>query len=451
MRQAYRKQLPLAANPIPHVHAQELATMSSVLDQLPELVELVHKDLVPRGISRKKGRDGMTAEQVLRAMLIKQMNGFGYLELAFHLADSQSYSTFCRLQPGVSPKKSALQSNIKRVRPQTWQAIIRLIVQRAIELEVEPGTKTRTDCTVVESNIHEPSDSSLLWDCVRVLSRLMQGARDDFGMSFNDHSRRAHRRSLGILNAKTQRDRVTLYRDLIKVTAKTVTQAERVAQQLSQASYADIMTAVKADGIATQIRHFLGLTAQVLNQTQRRVLCNETVPASEKIVSIFEPHTDIIVKDRRDTQYGHKVCLTAGASGMVLDLVVERGNPADSTLATKMAERVRTLLGGAPDQMCFDGGFSSRANVQDIKQLGVQDVAFSKHVGLAVTDMVKNVRVFKRLRRFRAGVEGIISFLKRTFGLDRCLWSGFKSFEAYAWSSVIAANLLVFARRLLTR
>ena len=101
--------------------------------------------------------------------------------------------------------------------------------------------------------------------------------------------------------------------------------------------------------------------------------------------------------------------------------------------------------------MCFDGGFSSRANVQDIKQLGVQDVAFSKHVGLAVTDMVKNVRVFKRLRRFRAGVEGINSFLKRTFGLDRCLWSGFKSFEAYAWSSVIAANLLVFARRLLTR
>jgi len=451
MRQAYHKQLPLAAKPVPHVYAQELAAMSAVLDQLPQVVGLVHKDLTARGVSRKKGREGMTAEQVVRAMLIKQMNGLSYLELAFHLADSQSYSTFCRLEPGVSPKKSALQSNIKRVRSQTWEAVNRLIVQCAIELKVETGTKTRTDCTVVESNIHEPSDSSLLWDCVRVLTRLMRSARDDFGMSFNDHSRRAHRRRLGVMNAKSQRDRVALYRDLIKVTEKTITQAQRVAQQLTEASYGDIMTAVRADGIVTQLRHFLGLTARVLNQTQRRVLCDESVPTSEKIVSIFEPHTDIIVKGRRDTQYGHKVCLTAGASGLVLDLVVERGNPADSTLATKMAERVRTLLGHTPHQMCFDGGFSSRANVDDIKQLGVQDVAFSKHVGLQVTEMVKSAWVFKRLRRFRAGVEGIISFLKRIFGLDRCLWSGFKSFEAYAWSSVIAANLLVLARHLLTR
>jgi IS5 family transposase len=451
MRRPYHKQLPLAANPVAHVHARELTAISTLLDELPEAVGLVLRDLCPRGISRRKGREGMTAEQVLRAMLVKQMNGYSYDELAFHLADSQSYATFCRLKPGVTPKRSALQSNIKRIHPDTLEAVNRLIVQGAIGLQVETGMKTRTDCTVVESNIHEPTDSSLLWDCVRVLTRLMGEAHDDFGLTFNDHSRRARRRSLGIRNAKTEPDRVALYRDLIKVTYKTVAQAKRCAQQLAEVECGDMMTALKADAIISQLQHFLGLAGQVLSQTERRVLRHESVPAREKIVSIFEPHTDIIIKDRRDVEYGHKVCLTAGASGLVLDLVVEEGNPADSTLATRMADRLRTLLGRAPRQMSFDGGFSSRANVETIKQLGVQDVAFGKHVGLEVTEMVKSVWVFKRLRRFRAGVEGIISFLKRVFGLDRCLWSGFKSFRAYAWSSVIAANLLIFARHLLAR
>jgi IS5 family transposase len=448
MSRPYHKQLPLAANPVAHVHAQELTALSGLLDGLPEATGLVLKDLCPRGTSRKKGREGMTAEQVLRAMFVKQTNGFSYDELSFHLADSLSYATFCRFN-GPVPKKSALQSNIKRVRAETWEAVNELVVQRAVDLKIETGMKTRTDCTVVESNIHEPTDSSLLWDCVRVLTLLMSQARDEFGLTFNDHSRRARRRSLGIQNAKTEADRVALYRDLIKVTNKTVVQAKRCAEQLAEVECGDMMAMLKVQALCAQIEHYLGLTARVLSQTERRVLHGQSVDASEKVVSIFEPHTDIIVKGRRDTEYGHKVCLTAGASGLVLDLVVEEGNPADSTLATRMAERAKKLFGRAPRQMTFDGGFSSQANVEDIKWLGVQDVAFSKHVGLEVTDMVKSLWVFKRLRRFRAGVEGIISFLKRVFGLDRCLWSGFKSFKAYAWCSALAANLLIVARHLL--
>jgi IS5 family transposase len=451
MRRPYHKQLPLAPAPLAHAHARELTAISALLDGLPEAVGLVLKDLCPRGTSRKKGREGMTAEQVLRAMFVKQTNGFSYDELAFHLADSQSYVAFCRLMPGLIPKKSTLQSNIKRIRAATWEAVNQLVVRRATELKIETGMKTRTDCTVVESNIHEPSDSSLLWDCVRVLTRLMGEARDDCGVTFTDHSRRARRRSLGILNAKTEADRVALYRDLIKVTNKTVAQAKRCAEQLAAVQCGDMTSMLQVQALTDQIQHYLGLTARVLSQTERRVLRNEQVPSNEKVVSIFEPHTDIIVKGRRETEYGHKVCLTAGASGLVLDVVVEEGNPADSTLATKMAERAKKLFGRAPRQMCFDGGFSSQANVEDIKQLGVQDVAFSKHVGLEVTDMVKSLWVFKRLRRFRAGVEGIISFLKRVFGLDRCLWSGFKSFKAYAWCSALAANLLIVARHLLAR
>jgi IS5 family transposase len=190
----------------------------------------------------------------------------------------------------------------------------------------------------------------------------------------------------------------------------------------------------------------VGLADKVLNQTRRRVFEGETVPAQEKIVSIFEPHTDIIRKDRRETLYGHKIFLTAGASGLIVDCVVERGNPRDSDKTVKLAERSIKVLGTKPEQIVFDGGFSSRDNLDEIKNLGIRDVAFSKAPGLAIKEMVKRTWLYQRLRHFRAGIEGIISFLKRCFGWDRCAWRSYASFRAYTWGSVIAANLVMLAR-----
>jgi IS5 family transposase len=439
---------------VAHVHARELREMSAVLDSLHEAARLVHADLVGRGRHRvdpNTGRDGMTAEQILRAFVVKQMNGFSYEELAFHLADSNTYRTFCRF--GIDqtpPKRATLQRNIKRVRAETWDQINRQLVLYAAGKRIESGKKVRTDCTVVESNIHYPTDSSLLWDCVRVLVRLMNGANEEFGLSFTDHSRRAKRRAMGILNSKSNARRMPLYRDLLKVTHKTVGSAERIAGELDRVKGGDMMALVRAGATAHQLRLYAALTKRVISQTQRRVLGGESVPASDKLVSIFEPHTDIIVKDSREALYGHKVCLTAGASGLVTDVVVEEGNPADSTLATKMIERQRDLYGKAPRQATFDGGFASTANLAAIKKLGVEDVAFSKRVGLQIADMVKSTWVYRRLRNFRAGVEGTISFLKRTFGLDRCSWSSFGSFKAYVCGSVLACNLLVVARHILS-
>jgi len=205
----------------------------------------------------------------------------------------------------------------------------------------------------------------------------------------------------------------------------------------------------RADALASELRRYVALTRRVISQTERRVLRGESVPATEKIVSIFEPHTDIVIKKNRETLYGHKICLTAGASGLVTDVVIERGNPADSTLAVRMIERQRDLYGVVPKQAAFDGGFTSAANLESIKALGVEDVAFSKGRGLSITDMVKSSWVYRCLRDFRAGIEGVISFLKRAFALDRCTWSGLASFEAYVCGSVLACNLLVVARHML--
>ncbi len=454
MRRIAHEQLHLVPTAITHVYAQELEQISAVLDQLPEAGKLVHADLIRRGseqVDPNKGRDGMTAEQVLRALVVKQMNGFSYEELAFHLADSRTYRSFCRF--GIdqrAPKKSTLQKNLKRVKAETWESINRELVLFAAANGVEKGDKVRTDCTVVDSNIHHPTDSSLLGDSVRVLVRLMSEAREDFGLSFNDRSRCARRRVLAILNARSNELRVPLYRDLLKVTEKTVRAAEQIADQLDKAQAIDIVQLVRAGALARQLRQFVGLAKRVVSQTQRRVLSGESVPAREKIVSIFEPHTDIIIKDNRETLYGHKICLTTGASGLVTDVVVEEGNPADSTLALRMVERQRDLYGTPPRQVSFDGGFTSRANLVAIKKLGVEDVAFSKRVGLQIAEMVKSTWVYRCLRNFRAGIEGTISFLKRVFGLDRCSWSGFASFKAYVCSSVLACNLLQLARHLLS-
>ena len=171
-----------------------------------------------------------------------------------------------------------------------------------------------------------------------------------------------------------------------------MTQAQKVSDLLQHVVVANMKDLQVCQSLDAEIKAVLALSKRVVNQTQRRVLGGEAVPASEKLVSIFEPHTDIIVKDRRDTFYGHKVCLTSGASGLVLDLVVEKGNPADSTLATKVIARVAAVLGKPPKQATFDGGFSSKANVQSLKVMGVEDVAFSKHVGLEVSDMAKSVQ-----------------------------------------------------------
>jgi IS5 family transposase len=385
------------------------------------------------------------------------MNGFSYRELAFHLADSRSYRTFCRL--GITdkvPTKSSLNANLKALQPSTLEAINRVFVGAAQVAKVETGRTVRTDCTVVKSNIHEPMDSELLWDCVRVLTRLLGQARDLLGptqVAFGNRTRRAKRRRKEIFNAKKAEDRQRAYRDLLAVTDEVYERALEIRALLRNTEVTNnlgIWEALAAKGVAANLDRFLPLTPRVMDQTRRRVLEGQSVPAGEKIVSIFEEHTDIIRKDNRETLYGHKICLTGGASSMILDCKVLQGNPADSTLAKTMVDRQVGIFSRPPRQVVFDGGFASKVNLSEIKDLGVQDVAFSKGRGLEISDMVKSSWVFRRLRDFRAGIEGNISFLKRIFGLDRCTWKSWSSFQSYVWGSILSFNLLVFARHLLS-
>ena len=276
MRRSLLDQLPLVPVAIDHDIARELEAVSVVLDQLPEAVQLIHEDLSWRGKKRvdpSKGRHGMAAEQVLRVVVLKQMTDCSYQWLAFHLADSATYRTFCRLgfdrQP---PKKATLQKNVKRVKPQTWETINRMVIRKAKELGIENGRKARTDCTVVESNIHHPTDSSLLWDSVRVLARLMECARDEFGIAFHDHRWRAKRRALNLSNAKNEQQRKPLYRDLLKVTKKTVSQAESTLEHLAEVVPAGPVQMAQVTALTTELVRYVDLAQRVIHQTERRVL-----------------------------------------------------------------------------------------------------------------------------------------------------------------------------------
>jgi IS5 family transposase len=310
------------------------------------------------------------------------------------------------------PSHSALAENVKKVRAETLEKIHRMLLKRAVREGVEKGQKVRIDSTVVEAHIHEPSDSALLWDSVRVLTRLLEQAGGGF-TAWRDHTRRAKRRMLAIQRAKTKEKRVPLYRDLLKVSGQVLGYAQAARDVLADSAQE------RRRRLAFELNRHRRLLERVVDQTERRVLKGERVPAAEKVVSIFEAHTDVIVKDGRDTLYGHKVFLTGGASGLVLDCVITPGNPADTALSTPTLQRQTELYGRLPRQAAMDGGFASKQNLAEAKERGVSDVCFAKRRGLQVPDIVRSTWVYRKLRDFRAGVEGMISFLKRAFGLDR--------------------------------
>ncbi|HEX4353371.1 MAG TPA: ISNCY family transposase [Polyangiales bacterium] len=428
----------------------ELRTASVILDAHPECARWVQSDLLAGGISARRGRNGLSGEQVLRVLVIKQSNGFSYEGLAFHLADSNTYRAFCRIGfADPPPRKSTLQRNLKLVRAETLERINRVLVEHAMARKIENGQRLRSDSTVVESAIHEPTDSRLLVDCVRVLTRLLRDACEYVAISFTNHNRRAKRRGIAIQHAATSEKRLPLYRDLVEVAENAVASAQFSVEELERVFPRQAFETPELRDLHWSLKDHVNLAKKVIDQTRRRVFNDETVLAAEKIVSIFEPHTDIIRKDRRDTLYGHKVFLTTGVSGLIVDCFIERGNPTDSTKAITLAERAIEVLGATPEQIVFDGGFSSRANLTTIKELGIRDVAFSKSPGITIKEMVKRTNLYQGLRNFRAGIEGIISFLKRSFGWDRCAWRTFGSFRAYTWGSVIAANLVMLARHTL--
>jgi IS5 family transposase len=446
MRRRIPKQTDLFSPLADHEQARELTELDKIIIAHPEWEAWVHADLT-KGVDATCGRDGMQAGQVLRVRVAQARWNVSLRKFAAIFADSLSIREFVGLGPAdLAPKYSALQDNLSKVRPETWGKILKSLATSDEAREIESAEKVRVDATVTESNIREPSDSSLLWDCVRVLTRSMDRARTQLGIHFDDLSKKAKKLQTRIFYAKRKDQRVPAYRELLDVSRLVDQQVATVLDELQKLEPRTVEDLATRKALVAEIERYRALLARVIDQTTRRVIKGETVPAQEKVVSIFEPHTDIIVKKGGRPEYGHKVTLTCGPSGLILDCVIERGNPNDVTLALRQLQRQKKLHGKAPDTAAFDGAYASRENLEGAKALGTKRCAFSKGRGLTPEEMAGSRRTYGRLRNFRAGVEGTISYLKRSFGLDRCTWKGARQFAAYVWSAVVAANLTVIAK-----
>ena len=448
MRPTISKQHDLFVPPVKHDLALELVEIDAVIDAHPEWVRLVHADLTKkRGVDGRVGRRGMSAARLLRVGLVRPRLGLSLDDLASLLADSCALRGFLGLGlTEKSPSASTLQENIAWVRPETWGELLRGFARSSEAQEHETGEKVRIDATPVPTNVHAPSDSSLLWDCVRVLTRLMALAAEVFGVEYTDHSKETKKLHNAIFYARTQAQREPAYGDLLRAAGNVRSEANAVTKVLRTFKPSSAEERVRRDTLVAEIDEYQALFVKVIDQTRRRVLEGEKVPAHEKVFSIFEPHTDILVNGQRPAKYGHKVTLTVGASGFTLDCVIERGNPCDVTLAVRQLERQKALFGKAPKSAALDGAYASNENLEKAKELGVERCAFSKGRGLTPEEMAGSRRTYRRLRDFRAGIEGVVSFLKRSFGLDRCTWKGWAHFQSYVWSSVLSANLTLLAR-----
>ena len=218
---------------------------------------------------------------------------------------------------------------------------------------------------------------------------------------------------------------------------KVIRQSERAVEQVQKKCQSNRL----AQSWIEQVEHFQYLLKRVIDQTRRRVFNEEDVKKKKKIVSLFEPHTDIILKGDREIDYGHKVNLATDKSGLITAMIIEQGNPKDTERFIALLEKHESLYGCTPSTTIADGGYASQDNVDKGKAMGIKRVAFHKKTGVMLRAMGVQQKTLKTLRDFRAGIEGNISELKRAFGAGKALWRGEDGFMAFVWSSVISYNL----------
>ncbi|MBI4591037.1 MAG: ISNCY family transposase [Candidatus Rokubacteria bacterium] len=431
-----------------------LRAIADFLDAHGDLVALVHQDLV-RGLRQPaRGRPGLTAVQVLRAFVLQRVKDWDLRELRARIADGYTLRRFAGFDSHRVPGHDAFHRGFTRLRPATVRALNDAVVQAAVAGGLEDGSKLRVDTTVVGTDIHFPTDSALLWDVVRVLTRLVGRLGEHAPAAtagFPDRTRRARRRMQEIHRlapAQRARQQRRKYQDLLAVTAEVVAAARTVAAQ-APAAAGDPLAATLVAGLGAEIDALCALADRVLDQTRRRVLQGEEVPVGEKLFSLFEPHTDLIVrgKARTPVEFGHKVFLAESGRGLITEYRVLDGNPADEAqVPPSLTHHVRTF-GRAPALYAGDRGFHSPAHVQALAAAGVTTVCLPQRGGAKTPERAahEQSRAFKCGQRFRAGIEGRISVLFRGRGMKRCRLEGRDRFEVFVGLAVLANNLLRIA------
>ena len=435
-----------------------LKAIADFLDQHGRIVQRVRSDLV-RGLKKPAtGRTGLTAQQVLRAMILMRVKNWDYRELRERIADGYTLRHFTHFNSQRVPQHDAFNRAFNRLTPDTLQAVNDAVIHAAVTLGLEDGTKLRVDTTVVETDIHHPTDNTLLWDSVRVLTRLVRKLDTVLPAgvgAFTNRTRCAKRRMQEIQRMTTRerpRHQVRTYRALIKVAEQVVTEARAVVQRTVRVRGLDLLAQVAVDALRAEIARHCKLGTRVVSQARRRVLEGEQVPTEEKLYSIFETHTDLIKRGKvlKPVEFGHKVFLAESGRGLITQYRVLSGNPADQVHVKPSLKRHTAVFGPAPQVYSSDRGFFNEENIQTCQTAGVTLTCIPQSGGKrsAEREALETSRAFKRGQRFRAGIEGRISVLFRGRGMKRALVEGRAHFELFVGAAVVANNLMVIAELL---
>jgi len=426
-------------------------SIGAILDLNPAVLDAVHKDLKDWGSDG--GRDSTySSEQLLRAILVKWMEGFSFRDTIVRIADSTILRNFTRLNSGKVMNFTVLDTAFKKISASTWDKINTIMEQWARKAEKITGNSLRLDSTVCESNIHYPTDAHLLWDCYRVASRSMEQIRKEDRILVLGH--RFH-------TAKIKR----LYTFLAtrgnkknKSTKRKVKKVQQVLLQRVEAIVATAQTVVDngkktACGVLAMVRimeleSYLSDMRHVVAQS-RRAFNGETVPASERIFSIFEPHTELLMrgKEHKPFEFGHLVQIGQTAEKFISFYAVEQLSRHDTEMVDPVLEDHKASFGSYPDEFATDKNYYK--SMEHVAQWEEKIDIFSmcKKGNRTPEEIAReHGALFKLAQKFRAGCEGSISVLKRVFGLRRCLNRGFNSFAASVGCLVFCHNLVVLSR-----
>ena len=436
--------------------------IDGILAEAPAILDLVHRDLKKiLAAERKRNRKfDYSSETVLRMVIVQTLEAETQRGLVIRIDDGcflrrfvgifngkmMNYTTYCKLKNAIRPK--------------TWQRINLALNKAAVGAERITGEELRLDTTAVETNIHYPSDSSLLWDVYRVLARLVRGTReiDPEAVGARRLQDRTARRHMTWISRKAGKKRAGSsalkehYEDLFGLVEGLLSWADDIATALRQGLEQDAYHyegALFVEAIALDLERYLPLGRKVLDQAQRRVLFGEVVPATQKLYSIFEEHTELLKRGKagKPIEFGHMIHLQQVRGKYITDYDVFLRKPNERTLVDPALESHRALFGADPDELSADKGYYE--SMQKIDRLGdtIGVVSIGKK-GRRTEKEAQRERseTFKAAQRFRAGIEGSISFLKRAFRLARCFNKGWKHFVATVGATVFAHNLLVLAR-----
>jgi len=417
----------------------ELAFIDTILNENARLYEIIAPDIMELSKGSKVGRqDSPTVEQVVRAALYKEIKKLDYRELEYAQEDSRICGVFIKLEERSPFSFEMFQKYISKIRAESLRALMveinRILMQ---EEGIEDGRRLRTDSTAVETDIHYPTNNSLIWDCIKTSHRLLKKLEETGKIKkVRNYRKQGKRNEFKINNTKKKEQRGEIFEKQLKLFRTSINQVKRVVGEILVGADLGVIS------IVAELKGLLPKMEKVYDISYRHELLGESVPNREKIFSIYEDHTDILVKGAREAAFGHKVNLTTGRSNLILDCEIVDGNPRDSILYEGVLARVRSDYGLRVRDMVTDGGYASLSNQEKAKEYGIVNIVFNKLVG-SLKNVVTSVQMETRLKKWRSGIEAVISNLKRGFHLFRCEWKGRDHFDAKVLWSVIAYNIRV--------